>query len=326
MSEKPTFHIKATFDDELRRFSLSAEPTFTEIDQKVRSIFVKLASSPSVPLSISYIDEAEDWIRFDTDLELHEALRILHENINASPGNKDEKAPALNSLITMRLKIAIEVDPEIAELAAETLVKPAETQPKPLPQTQSFYPTLPHSNYQLQSLLPVHYPHHHQHPHHPHHQQHPHQHQYQHHLSGRPYVPPGNGGVFKAAGEKRGKKKLLLAIFVEHSAVPDNSILLPGQHFHKVWKFRNETHDQFWPSGTKLAYVSKYRGDQLSGPDEVMIPDEWHPRPQQSIEVGVDLVAPTQPGIYAGWWRLTDPSGKRFGHRVRVQIRVAEGL
>lgn len=36
----------------------------------------------------------------------------------------------------------------------------------------------------------------------------------------------------------------------------------------------------------------------------------------EEVDVGVPLVAPSKPGTYKGYFRLTTPQGEQFGHRV----------
>jgi len=47
------------------------------------------------------------------------------------------------------------------------------------------------------------------------------------------------------------------------------------------------------------------------------------PTPSNAIvEISVPLTAPSQPGVYTTTWRLKDPAGRFFGHRVFAVIRV----
>ncbi len=41
-----------------------------------------------------------------------------------------------------------------------------------------------------------------------------------------------------------------------------------------------------------------------------------------NVDVGVELTAPAQSGIYTSTWRLKDPAGQSFGNVVYVVIRV----
>jgi len=61
----------------------------------------------------------------------------------------------------------------------------------------------------------------------------------------------------------------------------------------------------------------------MGGPDSVLANSE-KVLPGESIDVSVSLKAPPKEGKYVGYWRLVDPSGKKFGQRVRVQIQVVD--
>jgi len=108
------------------------------------------------------------------------------------------------------------------------------------------------------------------------------------------------------------------ARFVKHMTAPDGSVFGPGTSFTKTWRFRNESNEP-WPVGSKLLFVGK-NSDQMGGPNEMDVGRAVEAG--QEVDVSVPLVAPSQPGSYVGFWRMGDPSGKRFGQRVRVQIQV----
>eukprot|EP00163_Fabomonas_tropica_P015503 TRINITY_DN282_c0_g1_i2.p1 TRINITY_DN282_c0_g1~~TRINITY_DN282_c0_g1_i2.p1 ORF type:complete len:459 (+),score=94.50 TRINITY_DN282_c0_g1_i2:706-2082(+) len=116
--------------------------------------------------------------------------------------------------------------------------------------------------------------------------------------------------------------------FVRDVTLPDNTIVQPGSEVCKQWELLNNG-TQAWPAGCVLAFV----GGQAMG----------HPEPRQSVPVpevqpgekcvvGIDLLAPhegensspdtVQQTPPCGYYRLKDPSGRGFGHRVWVQLRV----
>jgi len=117
---------------------------------------------------------------------------------------------------------------------------------------------------------------------------------------------------------RRGCPAKWRARFVKHVTVPDGTAFGPGTAFTKTWCFRNESNEP-WPVGSKILFVGK-NSDQMGGPDELDVGRAVEPG--QEVEVSVPLLAPSQPGTYVGFWRMADPSGKRFGQRVRVQIQV----
>jgi hypothetical protein len=71
-----------------------------------------------------------------------------------------------------------------------------------------------------------------------------------------------------------------------------------------------------WEAGTKLAFVS---GDQMDGPPAVSVGPV---APNSGTQVSVNLVAPSAPGTYKGYWRLQSPDGTKYGSKIYVEIVV----
>lgn len=96
-------------------------------------------------------------------------------------------------------------------------------------------------------------------------------------------------------------------------------VLQPGQPFRKGWRVRN--------SGTctwNTAYTFSYDGGnsplaQMGGQTQVIARPV---APGQTVDFYVDLVAPTAPGTYQGFWRMRNDRTIGFGTRVYVGIRV----
>jgi len=110
-----------------------------------------------------------------------------------------------------------------------------------------------------------------------------------------------------------------IARFVCHGSIEDDTKLLPSTPFTKIWRFRNDGRIP-WPESFQLLFVSKRKGDQMSGPDSV--PFQARVESGAEFNASVDFVAPSHPGCYVGYWRLADMSGRKFGQRVRVKILV----
>jgi next-to-BRCA1 protein 1 len=107
-----------------------------------------------------------------------------------------------------------------------------------------------------------------------------------------------------------------LARFVCDVTIPDGTVVSPDQKFFKIWKMRNEGSTQ-WPEDARLIFVG---GDKLSALEYVPVPAV---NPNEEIEIAVDMVAPSKPGRYIGYWRLAQEDGNRFGQRVWIDIVVA---
>lgn len=105
------------------------------------------------------------------------------------------------------------------------------------------------------------------------------------------------------------------ARFVSDVSVEDGTSVNPEQSLVKIWKMRNES-TVAWPENTRLAFVG---GDKLASVEAVAVPAV---EPGNEVDIAVDMVAPSKPGRYVGYWRLAAPDGTRFGQRVWVDITV----
>jgi next-to-BRCA1 protein 1 len=106
------------------------------------------------------------------------------------------------------------------------------------------------------------------------------------------------------------------ARFMGHETIDLWEVLPPGQVFEKVWRVRNIGRST-WSAGYTLAFLD---GKQMGGPESTVIP---YAETLMTVKVAVTLIAPEEPGFYRGYWKLRDPSGKLFGPRLPVWIRVA---
>jgi len=116
-------------------------------------------------------------------------------------------------------------------------------------------------------------------------------------------------------------KSLYVARFVKHVTVEDGSELNPGTSFVKTWRFRNEG-TTAWPEKSLLLCVGK-KADRM-GVDTEFVMLERSVLPGEEIDISVNMISPSGAGSYTGYWRLADPSGRKFGPRVRVLIKVVD--
>lgn len=92
-------------------------------------------------------------------------------------------------------------------------------------------------------------------------------------------------------------------------------VLQPGQAFVKGWRVRN-TGTCTWDSSYFLGFV---KGDAMGG-QPVFVRGQV--APGATFDFQVNLVAPTAPGTYQGFWQMTGSNGRRFGETIWVGIRV----
>ena len=98
------------------------------------------------------------------------------------------------------------------------------------------------------------------------------------------------------------------ATFIDDVTIPDGTELEPGSSFTKTWRLLNGG-TCTWTPNYKLIFVS---GNQMSGPDSQQLVTIDVP-PGASIDISVDLVAPSTAGTYRGDWALRNAAGTRFG-------------
>ncbi len=90
-------------------------------------------------------------------------------------------------------------------------------------------------------------------------------------------------------------------------SIPDDSQLLPGQVFTKVWLLQN-VGTCTWTKDYKVALFS---GESMGAQISVSLPGNVPPG--QSVEISLDMVAPQTPGEYQSNWKLRNPSNEWFG-------------
>lgn len=98
------------------------------------------------------------------------------------------------------------------------------------------------------------------------------------------------------------------ASFVSDVTIDDNTNITVNKAFTKTWRLRN-VGTCTWTSGYQLVFDS---GDKMSGPDSQQLTNGTV-APGQTIDVSVNLTAPSSPGTYKGNWKLKDPNGVIFG-------------
>ncbi|HJS18349.1 MAG TPA: NBR1-Ig-like domain-containing protein [Anaerolineales bacterium] len=112
------------------------------------------------------------------------------------------------------------------------------------------------------------------------------------------------------------------ASFISDVTYPDGSAVAPGSAFTKIWRVKN-TGTCTWNSSYNLVYVG---GERFGASNAVSVPGSV--APGQTIDLPVNLTAPTRGGSYIGYWKLRNPSGTVFGvghgdASVYVDVRVA---
>lgn len=92
------------------------------------------------------------------------------------------------------------------------------------------------------------------------------------------------------------------AVMIEDVTVPDNTRMSPGQSFTKTWRFLNNGKCSW--NGYTIAF---FAGDRMSSPDTAPVPQTGA---GQTVDVSVDLTAPSVDGAYTGFYILKNDRGE----------------
>jgi uncharacterized protein YkwD len=89
---------------------------------------------------------------------------------------------------------------------------------------------------------------------------------------------------------------------VQDVTIPDNTQMAPSQNFTKTWRFLNNGKCDW--SGYTIAF---FAGDRMSSPDSAPVPEAGA---GQSVDVSIDLTAPSVDGAYTGFYVLKKANGE----------------
>ncbi len=109
-----------------------------------------------------------------------------------------------------------------------------------------------------------------------------------------------------------------LAQFIADVTIPDDTMLDPGETFTKTWRLKNVGTCSWTPSYA-VVFSS---GVQMSGPSAQAL--SGNVNPGQTVDLSVNLTAPSEPGTYTGYWKLRNASGVTFA-QFYVRIKVEGG-
>ena len=83
--------------------------------------------------------------------------------------------------------------------------------------------------------------------------------------------------------------------------------MLPRTTFTKIWLVKN-VGSCTWTTSYALVYLD---GEQFSTPTSLPLP--MNVAPGQTIEVSINMIAPSIVGSYRGYWIFKNASGSLFG-------------
>ena len=110
------------------------------------------------------------------------------------------------------------------------------------------------------------------------------------------------------------------ATLVSHVSIPDGTTLLPAQPFKKTWRIQNSgSCASPWTPSYQLVYS---RGERMNGLWGVHLTKNVGRG--ETVDISVDLTAPSAPGEYSGIWMMADGEGNVFGRQFQVRIAVVD--
>lgn len=106
------------------------------------------------------------------------------------------------------------------------------------------------------------------------------------------------------------------ASFVSDVTIADGTYIAPGSTFIKTWRIRNNG-TTTWTTNYRLVFVS---GTQMASQSSVNLP--YNVGPGQTVDISVQMTAPTEAGSYKSSWMLVNESGTQFGVGSNCQTPV----
>ena len=97
------------------------------------------------------------------------------------------------------------------------------------------------------------------------------------------------------------------AAFVSDITYPDGSIVGRGNTFTKTWRIKN-VGTCTWTTAYDLVFVS---GEKLGAKNIIALPSSVGPG--RSVDISMQLTAPSKDGHYRGYWKLRNASDIQFG-------------
>lgn len=103
--------------------------------------------------------------------------------------------------------------------------------------------------------------------------------------------------------------------YVSDVTIPDDTKMDPGETFTKTWRVRNSGSCK-WEEDFLFAFIG---GEAMGGSSKAIndIVD-----PGETVDLSVNMTAPSNPGTYRGNWRLSTAAKAYFGDEVYVKIIV----
>jgi len=129
-----------------------------------------------------------------------------------------------------------------------------------------------------------------------------------------PGTPEGTAGAASASGPCQDS-----AVLLEDVTVPDNAQMTRAAKFTKTWRFMNNGKCKW--SGYTISFVA---GDRMETSDSAPVPDT---EPGKTVDVSVELTAPSIDGSYTGFYELKNDKGETLsiGTETTFWVKILIG-
>jgi Ig-like domain-containing protein len=97
------------------------------------------------------------------------------------------------------------------------------------------------------------------------------------------------------------------AQFVKDVTIPDGTVMAPGSTFTKTWRLKN-VGACAWSTSYQLVYFS---GEQMGAAASAAFPQNVPVG--QTVDISINMTAPSAAGSYRGFWMFKNASGALFG-------------
>lgn len=125
-------------------------------------------------------------------------------------------------------------------------------------------------------------------------------------------------GAFYDFYSNQSSSVLPLLTLLSDVTVGNGEPVAPNTRFSKTWRVKNSGMES-WPEGSYLSHRSGFTfGSAISIPLPLL-------RPGEAVEVTVELLSPTLPGLFQSQWRMCTPTGIPCGDSIWVVVSVEEG-
>lgn len=122
-----------------------------------------------------------------------------------------------------------------------------------------------------------------------------------------PSLPTPTAGLATLSESATSNRCQEKVAFFGDVTIPDGTFFHQGEGFTKTWRFRNEGTCSWTQEYAMVYHSGEIMNAPLSVPLPVSVP------PGSTVELSVDMEAPTRGGAHQSNWDFKDPDGMRFG-------------